>query len=164
MEVGGQPLVLAVLSSRKEPLGTHCIEDWIPSRYGRCRREKNFLPMPRIEHRLSIPSLYRLSCPGSFFKPVFCNISLILDVTTGLRILWHIARKRLSKHVNACAVTSPSSRGKVFSVWSEPRNNRGAVSSVRGPCREDMREYGNLNWLLLSSEVPREEQRGQKKN
>jgi hypothetical protein len=31
----------------------------------------------------------------------------------------------------------------VFSVWSAPSNNRGAVFSVRGPCREDIREYGN---------------------
>jgi hypothetical protein len=30
-----------------------------------------------------------------------------------------------------------------FSVWFAPRNNRGAVFSVRGPCREDIREYGN---------------------
>jgi hypothetical protein len=30
--------------------------------------------------------------------------------------------------------------------------------SVRGPCREDMREYRNRNSLHLSSEVPREQQ------
>jgi hypothetical protein len=30
-------------------------------------------------------------------------------------------------------------------MWSAPCNNRGAVFSVRGPCREDIREYGNGN-------------------
>jgi hypothetical protein len=34
--------------------------------------------------------------------------------------------------------------------------------SVSGPCREDMKEYGNWNSLHLSSEVPREQQCGQK--
>jgi hypothetical protein len=33
----------------------------------------------------------------------------------------------------------------VFSVWSAPCNNIRAVFSVRDPCREDMREYGNEN-------------------
>jgi hypothetical protein len=32
----------------------------------------------------------------------------------------------------------------LFSVWSALRNNR-TVFSVRGPCREDMREYRNGN-------------------
>jgi hypothetical protein len=49
-----------------------------------------------------------------------------------------------------------------FSVWSSLRNNR-TVFSVPGPCREDMRKYGNGNWLDLSSEVLREQQCGQKK-
>jgi hypothetical protein len=31
----------------------------------------------------------------------------------------------------------------VFSVWAAPCNSKGAVFSVRGPCREDIREYGN---------------------
>jgi hypothetical protein len=47
-------------------------------------------------------------------------------------------------------------------MWSPPCNNRGAVFSVHGPWREDKREYGNGNWLHLSSEVPREQQCGQK--
>jgi hypothetical protein len=38
------------------------------------------------------------------------------------------------------------------------------VFSVRGPCLEDVRKYGNGTSLHLSSEVPREEQCGQKKN
>jgi hypothetical protein len=38
------------------------------------------------------------------------------------------------------------------------------VFSVRGPCLEDIREYANGNSLDLSSEVPKKEQRGQKKN
>jgi hypothetical protein len=38
------------------------------------------------------------------------------------------------------------------------------VFSVRGLCREDMGEYGNVNRLHLSSEVPREQQCGQKNN
>jgi hypothetical protein len=80
------------------------------------------------------------------------------------KILWRIARQRLRKHINAFAVTAGNSIGKVFSVWSAPRNNRGTVFSVRGPCREDTREYGNGNLLRLSSEVPREQQCGQKKN
>jgi hypothetical protein len=50
-----------------------------------------------------------------------------------------------------------------FSVWSAPCNNRGAVFSVRGPCREDMGEYRNGNWLDLSSEVPREQQCGRRR-
>jgi hypothetical protein len=33
----------------------------------------------------------------------------------------------------------------VFSLWSVPRKHRSAVFSVRGPCREDMREYRNGN-------------------
>jgi hypothetical protein len=45
----------------------------------------------------------------------------------------------------------------LFSVWSALRNKR-IVISVRGPCRQDMREYDNGNWLQLSSEVPRERQ------
>jgi hypothetical protein len=49
-------------------------------------------------------------------------------------------------------------------VWSAPRNNRGAVFSVRGPCRDDIREYGNETSLHLSSEAPRDQQCGQKKN
>jgi hypothetical protein len=32
-----------------------------------------------------------------------------------------------------------------------PWKNRGAVFSVRGPCREDMREYGNGNSLEFRS-------------
>jgi hypothetical protein len=51
----------------------------------------------------------------------------------------------------------------LFSLWPALRNNRN-VFSVRGPCREDMREYWNWNWLHLSSEVPREQQCSQKKN
>jgi hypothetical protein len=39
----------------------------------------------------------------------------------------------------------------VFSVWSTPRNNRGAVFSVRGQCREDIREYGNGTSLKFLS-------------
>jgi hypothetical protein len=35
----------------------------------------------------------------------------------------------------------------VFSVWFAPCNNRGVVFSVRGACRDNMREYGNGNWL-----------------
>jgi hypothetical protein len=31
----------------------------------------------------------------------------------------------------------------MFSLWSAPCSNRRAVFSVRGPCREDIREYGN---------------------
>jgi hypothetical protein len=30
------------------------------------------------------------------------------------------------------------------------RNNRGAVFSVHGPCREDIREYGNGSSVQLS--------------
>jgi hypothetical protein len=40
----------------------------------------------------------------------------------------------------------------VFSVWCVPSNNRGAVFSVRGPCREDIREYRNRNSVELSVE------------
>jgi hypothetical protein len=39
----------------------------------------------------------------------------------------------------------------MFSVWPAPCSNRGAVFSVRGRCREDMREYGNGNRFDLSS-------------
>jgi hypothetical protein len=42
-----------------------------------------------------------------------------------------------------------------FSLWSGPCNNRGAVFSVHGPCRDDVEECGNENWLDLSSEVPK---------
>jgi hypothetical protein len=38
----------------------------------------------------------------------------------------------------------------VFFLWSAPCNNRGAVFSVRGPCREDIREYRNGNSLHLN--------------
>jgi hypothetical protein len=78
--------------------------------------------------------------------------------------VWNIARQRLSKHSNACAVTSRNSRGKVYSVWSAPRNSRGAVPSVRGPCQEDIRNYWNGNSLHLISEVRREQQCDEKKN
>jgi hypothetical protein len=46
-------------------------------------------------------------------------------------------------------MNSHSDSWHVFSVWSAPCNNRGAVFSVLGPCREDMREYGNgkLTWV-----------------
>jgi hypothetical protein len=74
-----------------------------------------------------------------------------------------IARQRLDKHPairarnnrtnvyssllgnSQCAngLTSWLSRD-LFSVWSALCNNR-TVFSVRGPCREDMREYGNGN-------------------
>jgi hypothetical protein len=53
-------------------------------------------------------------------------------------------------------MNSQSDMWHVFPAWSTLRNNRGAVFPVRGPCREDMREYGNGNWLHLSSEVPRD--------
>jgi hypothetical protein len=35
----------------------------------------------------------------------------------------------------------------VFYVWSAPCNNREVVFSVRGPCRVDVRKFGNGNWL-----------------
>jgi hypothetical protein len=38
----------------------------------------------------------------------------------------------------------------VFSVWSAPRNSMGTVFSVRGPCRDDIREYGNRNSVQVS--------------
>jgi hypothetical protein len=65
-------------------------------------------------------------------------------------VMWHIARQLLSTHVNAHVLMSLNSRGSVF--------------SVRGLCREDIREYRNGNSRHLSSEAPREEQCGQKKN
>jgi hypothetical protein len=42
---------------------------------------------------------------------------------------------------------SQSDTWHVFSVWSAPCNNRGAMFSVRSPCREDIRKHGNGNWL-----------------
>jgi hypothetical protein len=45
----------------------------------------------------------------------------------------------------------------VFSGWSVPCNNREAVFSAHSPCPEDIRKYGNGNWLHLNSEVPREQ-------
>jgi hypothetical protein len=55
-------------------------------------------------------------------------------------------------------INSQSDTWHVFSVWSAPCNNRGAVFSVRGPYGEDTRDYENRNSLHLSSEVPREQQ------
>jgi hypothetical protein len=45
-------------------------------------------------------------------------------------------------------MNSQSDTWHLFFVWSAPCNNRGAVFPVRGPCREDMSEYGNWNWLV----------------
>jgi hypothetical protein len=43
-------------------------------------------------------------------------------------------------------MNSQSDIWHVFSVWSAPCNNRGAVFSMCGSCREDIREYGNGTW------------------
>jgi hypothetical protein len=40
----------------------------------------------------------------------------------------------------------------LFSMWSALRNDR-TVFSVRGPCREDMREYENRNLLRPQSSL-----------
>jgi hypothetical protein len=61
-------------------------------------------------------------------------------------------------------MNSQSDTWHVFSVWSAPCNNRGAMFSVSGPCQEDIRRYGNGNWLHLISGVPSEHPCGQKKN
>jgi hypothetical protein len=61
-------------------------------------------------------------------------------------------------------LTRSLTREYVFSVLFAQCNNKGTVFSLRGPYREDKREYGNGNFLDLSSEVPREQQVDQKKN
>jgi hypothetical protein len=93
------------------------------------------------------------SVPWSWFLRMWREAFEGLRNTTNLpqcpqlhiNVLLLIARQRLSEHINACAVTSNNSRGKVFPLWSAPRNNRGPVFSVRGPCREDITEYENGN-------------------
>jgi hypothetical protein len=80
---------------------------------------------------------------------LYPNVCLLIVFLNNYNVLWRIARRRFSKHAKAFAVTSLNSKGKVFSLWSAPRNNRVAVFSARGPCQEDMTEYGNVNWLQL---------------
>jgi hypothetical protein len=75
----------------------------------------------------------------------------------------NVARQQPCKHGSTCnnrwgcvfyvvRVTPNAANGRmnsqsdtwhVFSVWAAPCNNRSAVFSVRGPCREDIRVYGN---------------------
>jgi hypothetical protein len=87
----------------------------------------------------------------------------------GIVTCQRIARQQLDKHP---AIRARNNRTNVYSSLlgsSQCANGLARwlsrdLFSVRGPCREDMREYGNGNWLHLSSQVPREQQCGQKKN
>jgi hypothetical protein len=123
----------------------------------------------------------------------FCVGEYVTHVRSVMDIYWikyynlfdqRVARQHLCKHGPTCnnrwgcvfcvfratpnaangPINSQSDTWHMFSVWSLACNNRGAVFSVCGPSRENMREYGNGNWLHLSSKIPREQQCGQKKN
>jgi hypothetical protein len=85
------------------------------------------------------------------------------QISNDIVICQRIVRQRLHKHPAICARNNRTNiyvsllRNRqhaneldrylsrdLFSVWFALRNNR-IVFSVRGPCREDMREYGNGN-------------------
>jgi hypothetical protein len=128
------------------------------------RKRKDVAYLRAVEITLSVSSTLHLT-----YLKRQNNITLIYCNGFG-----RVARQQLCKHCPArnnrwdCVfyvvratpsaangpMNSQSDTWHVFSVWSAPCNNRGAVFSVRGPYREDMRDYGNTNWLNLSSEVP----------
>jgi hypothetical protein len=59
-------------TSGEKVRGTHCIGGWVGPTAGMDMEKRNFLSLPGTEPRLSSPSLYRLSYPGS---PAFFGIS-----------------------------------------------------------------------------------------